>query len=71
MSLPDGLSGCAQLRTVIIEHNQFTELPPVLYQLKAIESILAANNQVHGQGGQHWGRGGVCVRVGGVGGVGV
>lgn len=57
-SLPDGLSSCVQLRTIIIEHNQFTMLPPVLYQLKAMESILAANNQVW------WATWGVGMRAG-------
>ena len=37
---------CSELRDLIANNNLFSNLPPVVYSLKRLETILASNNQV-------------------------
>ena len=44
--LPQELERCTKLSDVVLSFNLFQKLPPVLYTLKALENIIASDNQV-------------------------
>ena len=45
-ALPQELEKCSKIREIVLSYNQFAMLPPVLYSLKALENIIAHDNQV-------------------------
>ena len=46
-SLPPELSQCGEIRDLVISFNHFPAVPPVIYQLKKLEHIIADGNQVY------------------------
>ena len=44
--LPQELQCCSKLSEIVLSFNQFQKLPPVLYKIKALENIIASDNQV-------------------------
>jgi Leucine-rich repeat (LRR) protein len=44
--LPQELEACSRLSEVILSFNAFSEVPPVLYSMKSLETILASDNRV-------------------------
>ena len=45
-TLPSELARCGELRDLILSFNRFSKIPPVVYQLKKLEHIIADGNQV-------------------------
>ena len=44
--LPAELAQCQEIRDLVLSFNRFPEIPPVVYQLKKLEHIIADDNQV-------------------------